>query len=121
MASKKEIVKRLKAAGIEHDADASTEELEALLPEEEEEEEEEEKAPAPKKDAPSDFSWAANRVKLNRSIAHVNATAPELTGNGREAAVRERYIAIKGLVIGEEIARRGKGGRTENVAANDEE
>lgn len=68
----------------------------------------------------SGFGWAVNLVKLNRAKAHVNATAPGLKGADFEDAVKERYIALGGLVSGEAPVRQGKStAREENIAAND--
>lgn len=89
-------------------------------------------APAKKKAAPagapaatdtgSSFEWAANPAKLKQSLAHVKATQPELKEGSKEhnAAVKERYVALKGLVHGSAAAPAGKrGSKVENLASDD--
>lgn len=72
------------------------------------------------------FEWAVNKVKLNRSVAYVNSTQPGLKGAEFEAAVKERYVALNGLLAEEKAARKAgaRRGRVVNMAAdntNDED
>lgn len=64
----------------------------------------------------ADFSWAVNTVKLNRAKAWVNANSETpLKGKELEAAVKERYIDTKGLLVSEKVAR---GTKTNAVVQN---
>lgn len=68
------------------------------------------------------YDWAANTVKLNRSIAWVNVNKKGLKGEELEAAVRARYEELGGL-IGEggkpsKKGKKGNAGETVNLAEN---
>lgn len=67
----------------------------------------------------ADFSWAAHAVKLNRAKAWVSQQKPAPTGKAFEAAVKARYLDLKGLLAEEKVARQGKGGKTVNMANDD--
>lgn len=71
--------------------------------------------------AGADLSFAVNAVKLNRAVAHVRASQPGLKGADFAAAVKERYVEIKGLLREDAQAIRApkKGGRVENLADDD--
>lgn len=66
------------------------------------------------------FEWAANVVKLNRAIATIQHDKPQLKGVEFESAVRDEYVKLAGLVVGNEPAvRRGKAPKEVNMAADD--
>lgn len=71
----------------------------------------------------ADFSWAVNAYKLSRAKTYVQQNNPELKGKDFEAAVKDRYIELKGLLASEVPSRRGgkRAGRVQNVADNDED
>lgn len=65
-----------------------------------------------------DFSWAVNRVKLNRAIAHVQETQPGLKDKEFESAVKARYTEIKGLLANEKPVKATRG-TVQNLADDD--
>ncbi len=72
-------------------------------------------------EVPAGFDWAANKNKLTRAITWVKANQKGVVGKEYADAVRERYEALGGLVLGAQIATSGKrGGKTVNMAVNDE-
>lgn len=117
MATKAEIKAELEAKGIEFTDDMNTAELLALLPEQEE-------IVALKPAKTGDYSWAVNKIKLNRAIAHARTTLGLKPGAEFDAAVKARYVEMNGLLV--EDSPRGKsgksgGGRVVNTAPNDED
>lgn len=64
--------------------------------------------------------WAQNALKLNRAIAWVSQTHPELKGDEKNAAVKERYVAIGGLLKKDNpgVAAKGRGSEV-NMADHD--
>lgn len=71
-----------------------------------------------KQNAPADFGWAFNVVKLNRAKAWVNATTPGLSGKELEKAVKARYVLIGGLLADQKPVRAPKG-NVVNLGADD--
>lgn len=68
----------------------------------------------------ADYSWAVHSIKLNRSKLYVSQSFPELKGKDLENAVKERYIALHGLLVSDKPQRSQKnGGRIVNVAEDD--
>lgn len=75
------------------------------------------------------YSWAVNVVKLNRSIAFVNAGKKGLKGDELEEAVKERYLELGGLMAedapGKKPKKGAKGGvvnmAEDNVGDEDDE
>lgn len=68
----------------------------------------------------ADFSWAVSLNKLTRAKAYVKSETPELKGKDLENAVKERYVALHGLLRNEQPIRGKKiGGTVVNVADND--
>lgn len=71
---------------------------------------EEPKKKAKKNEGEEPFSWALNIHKLalaNKFVLDANAASP-LKGDEFEAAVKERYLVIKGPVPGEKRFKNGK-------------
>ncbi len=72
----------------------------------------------------ADLSFAVNIVKLNRAKAYVQKMAPNAKGEEFAALVKERYLELKGLLIGDKPVvgkKRGKmTGIVVNAADNDE-
>ncbi len=114
-----------KVAGVDKlSGDETKAELEAVLEKAQAVADAPKEPVAPAKAAPAreDFSWAVNVVKLNRAIAHIQHTKPELKGKELEAAVKGRYITLKGLLKSEEaarVARHGKRANVQNMADDD--
>lgn len=70
----------------------------------------------------AEFSWAVNATKLNRSKALVQQSGGDLKSKAFEAAVKERYVALGGLLNEDAPATGGKRkGRVVNTADNDED
>ncbi len=68
----------------------------------------------------ANFDWATHAVKLNRAIAFVQERQPGLKGKEQEDAVKERYVALNGLLATEDTVRVSKnGGKVVNVADDD--
>jgi len=70
----------------------------------------------------ANFGWAVNVVKLNRAKAYVSQTQPGLKGKELEGAVKERYVALKGLLAENAPQHLPKGkarGRVQNMAEDD--
>lgn len=112
MATKKEIVKKLKAAGIEFDQDATAEDLEELLPAEEEQDEDEEEAeeePEVKSSRPivEGDEIYVNRDKYNRAKVIVAlCTGKKVPATEQE---RERKEFMGGRFAEAEVDPKGKG------------
>lgn len=115
MAQKDDLKAALDAAGITYDADATLAELKALLPVDEEDKQEE---VVPEGPFVPDYSFAVNKIKLNRAKdwvlkqAQLTATTAPI-GEALEAAVKERYTMIGGLLRSHNLA--GKAGKSKNV------
>lgn len=69
----------------------------------------------------ADFSWAVNPLKLNRAKAFVQAQNLGLKGGAFGKAVKDRYIALGGLLTENiPVPNRGKrGGKVQNMAEDD--
>lgn len=69
----------------------------------------------------ADYSFATNVVKLNRAKAYVAQSSPDLKGKALEAAVKERYVELKGLLAQDKPTARRKNANVQNMADNNEE
>lgn len=127
--NKTQMQEKLTANDIEFAPDATNAELEKLLEPVIEAERVAAKAAADKKaaddeaaraaeNAPANFDWAFNVVKLNRAKAWVNANTPGLTGKELEKAVKARYALLGGLMANQKPVARAKG-NTVNLSADD--
>lgn len=74
-------------------------------------------------EALADFSWAVNALKLNRAKAFVQSgdDTKNLKGKAFENAVKDRYIALGGLLTEDKPVGRGgkRGGKVQNMADDD--
>ena len=63
------------------------------------------------------YEWAANKQKLNRSIAFVNASLGEqkIEPDVREQMVKEYYIQNAGLIIEEPAPKRGRPAKKDEI------
>lgn len=70
----------------------------------------------------ADYSFAVNVVKLNRAKAWVNQNAEALgnpKGAAQTAAIKDRYVAIGGLLAENQKATAPKKGKVKNMADED--
>lgn len=71
----------------------------------------------------ADFGWAVSSLKLNRAKAFVQSgdDTKNLKGKAFENAVKDRYIALGGLLTEDKpVGRAGKrGGKVQNMADDD--
>lgn len=120
MAQKDDLKAQLDAAGIKYDPAASVAELKALLPVDDEVD----AAPVV-----ATYDFAVNVVKLNRAKvwvaeqAKLVGAAPAPVGAALIAAVKDRYVAIGGLLRDLQLVGKTKkrGSKVVNLADNDEE
>lgn len=119
MAQKDDLKAQLDAAGIAYEADASLAQLKALLPVDDE------VGAAP---VVATYDFAVNVVKLNRAKVWVAEQAklagtPAPVGAALIAAVKDRYVAIGGLLRDQQLAGKTKkrGPKVVNLADNDDE
>lgn len=61
------------------------------------------------------YDWAVNIIKLNRSIAFVQQSKRGLKDEALEAAVKERYEELGGLLREDGVAPKGKKAPKNNV------
>lgn len=67
------------------------------------------------------YEWAVNPLKLNRAVAFVQSQTPRPAGAAFNDAVKERYLALNGLLAEKKpTGRKGKGkGAVQNMADDD--